>query len=90
MLSVDAYVWKYYCGQILEFFQRDGDKPISVEIEVFDYEEIDDKVIAFRKESADTTYLLNTLNENLIGKKIAILMIQSGSSQFNQKNEKYK
>ena len=48
MLSVKAYVWKYYSGQILDFFKRDGDKPISVEIEVFDFEEIDDDIVELK------------------------------------------
>ena len=45
MLSVKAYVWKYYSGQILGFFKRDGDKPISVEVEVFDFKEMDNGII---------------------------------------------
>ena len=36
MLSVIAYVWKKYSGKILEFFKRDGDKPVSVEMSVFE------------------------------------------------------
>ena len=37
MLSVIAYVWKKYTGELLNFFKRDGGiKPVSVEIEVFD------------------------------------------------------
>jgi len=48
MLSVKAYVWKYYSGQILSFFERDGDKPISVEVEVIDFKEMDNGVIELR------------------------------------------
>jgi len=36
MLSVVAYVWKKYSGEILKFFKRDGDKPVSVEMSVFE------------------------------------------------------
>jgi len=36
MLSTISYVWKRYSGKILEFFKRDGEKPISVEITVLD------------------------------------------------------
>jgi hypothetical protein len=36
MLSVIAYVWKRYTGEILDFFKRDGGKkPVSVEMSVF-------------------------------------------------------
>jgi hypothetical protein len=39
MMRVFGKVWKKYCGKLLEFFQRDGDKPVSVEIEVIDLQE---------------------------------------------------
>jgi len=45
MLSVKTFVWKYYSGKLLDFFKRDGDKPVSVEIEVIDFEELEDDVI---------------------------------------------
>jgi hypothetical protein len=36
MLSVIAYVWKRYTGELLNFFKRDGGKkPISVEMTVY-------------------------------------------------------
>jgi hypothetical protein len=36
MLSVVAYVWKRYTGEILNFFKRDGGKkPVSVEMSVY-------------------------------------------------------
>jgi hypothetical protein len=35
MLSVISYVWKKYSGKILDFFQRDGEKPVSVEMSVY-------------------------------------------------------
>jgi hypothetical protein len=37
MLSVIAYVWKKYTGELLSFFKRDGgSKPVSVEMSVYD------------------------------------------------------
>jgi hypothetical protein len=37
MLSIIAYVWKRYTGEILDFFKRDGSKkPVSVEMSVYD------------------------------------------------------
>jgi hypothetical protein len=37
MLSVAAYVWKKYTGDLLSFFKRDGGKkPVSVEMSVYD------------------------------------------------------
>jgi hypothetical protein len=42
MLSVNAYVWKRYSGKILSFFKRDGDKPVSVEVIVFEIEDRED------------------------------------------------
>lgn len=43
MLSVMAYVWKRYTGEILSFFKRDGGvKPVSVEMSVFAMKQIAD------------------------------------------------
>jgi hypothetical protein len=40
MLSVVAYVWKKYTGELLSFFKRDGGKkPVSVEMSVFGREQ---------------------------------------------------
>jgi hypothetical protein len=39
MLSTIAYVWKKYSGEFLSFFKRDGDKPVSVEMSVYDSED---------------------------------------------------
>lgn len=37
MLSVVAKIWKYYSGFLMDFFKRDnGQKPVSVELEVLD------------------------------------------------------
>lgn len=36
MLSTVSYIWKKYSGKILDFFKRDGEKPISVELTVLD------------------------------------------------------
>ena len=35
MLTCVALIWKRYCGKLLEIFQRDGEKAVSVEMEVF-------------------------------------------------------
>ena len=41
MLSVVAYVWKRYTGALLEIFKRDGGrKPVSVEMSVFNTQEL--------------------------------------------------
>ena len=42
MLSVISIVWKKYSGKLLDFFKRDGDKPVSVELTVLDSKENDD------------------------------------------------
>jgi hypothetical protein len=41
MLSVMAYVWKRYTGELLSFFKRDGgSKPVSVEMSVYNMKEM--------------------------------------------------
>jgi len=54
MLSVISYVWKKYSGQILNFFKRDGEKPISVEMSVYESNKRDDgltELLDFRYEA---------------------------------------
>lgn len=44
MLSVMAYVWKRYTGDLLKIFKRDaGRKPVSVEMRVYDIRDIDEE-----------------------------------------------
>jgi len=42
MLTVISYVWKKFSGEILNFFKRDGDKPISVELTLYEAKDRDD------------------------------------------------
>ena len=44
MLTTLSYVWKKYSGDLLKFFKRDGAKPISVEMSLFDSELRPDKL----------------------------------------------
>ncbi len=40
MLQVSAKIWNYYSGTLLDFFKRDDStKPVSVELEVIDYQD---------------------------------------------------
>ncbi len=54
MLSVMAYVWKRYTGQLLDIFKRDGGKkPVSVEMSVYEtkpWKEGKDEITEFRYE----------------------------------------
>jgi len=54
MLSVIAYVWKRYTGELLNFFKRDGGKkPVSVEMIVYDTRELPNnktEILDFRYE----------------------------------------
>jgi len=54
MLSVVAYVWKRYTGELLSFFKRDGGKkPVSVEMSVFNTRELSNgltEILDFRYE----------------------------------------
>ncbi len=46
MLSVIAYVWKRYTGELLNIFKRDGGKkPVSVEISLFDSRVLPDGLV---------------------------------------------
>lgn len=46
MLSVIAYVWKRYTGELLNIFRRDGGKkPVSVELSLFDSQVLPDGLL---------------------------------------------
>ena len=45
MLSVISYVWKKFSGKILDFFKRDGDKPVSVEMSVYETQDMSDGLL---------------------------------------------
>lgn len=48
MLSVIAYVWKRYTGELLSIFKRDGGKkPVSVEMSVYDTQSTPDGLLEF-------------------------------------------
>ncbi len=43
-LVCTAYIWKYYCPEVLEVFKKhDGEKPISMEIQIVNSQQKDDK-----------------------------------------------
>ena len=43
-LVATAYIWKYYCPEVMEVFEKyDGEKPISMEIQLVKTKEKDDK-----------------------------------------------
>ena len=43
-LVCTAYIWKYYCPEVLEVFKKhDGEKPISMEIQIVDSQQKDEK-----------------------------------------------
>ena len=43
-LVATAYIWKYYCPEVMEVFEKhDGEKPISMEIQLVETKENDDK-----------------------------------------------
>jgi hypothetical protein len=45
MLTAFSYIWKKYSGKLLEFFERDGEKPISVEMSVYDSAQRPDRLL---------------------------------------------
>lgn len=43
-LVATAYIWKHYCPEVMEVFEKhDGEKPISMEIQLVETKENDDK-----------------------------------------------
>lgn len=49
MLSIVAYVWKRYTGDLLSFFKRDGGKkPVSVEMTVYETEQMSNGLVEIK------------------------------------------
>ncbi len=61
MLTVTSYIWKKFSGRVLEIFSRDGEKPISVEINVFDSKEREDGLIELLDYKFEAVTILSSL-----------------------------
>ena len=84
MLSVIAYVWKRYTGEILNIFKRDGgEKPVSVEVSVYDVEELPDG----RMELLDYKYEGITMLGSLVTP--AIPMARANILTFSEMEKEY-
>jgi hypothetical protein len=61
MLTTLSYIWKRYSGNLLEFFKRDGDKPVSVEMSLFESEERPDNLLELKDYKFDAVTVLGSL-----------------------------
>ena len=62
MLTTLSYVWKKYSGSLLDFFKRDGgEKPVSVEMSLFDSREGPDNLLELTDYKFDAVTILGTL-----------------------------
>lgn len=48
-LVAEGMLWNFYCPEVIDVFNRDGDKSISMEIQVIDYEENQDKKMIIKE-----------------------------------------
>jgi hypothetical protein len=60
MLSVLSYVWKRYSGKLLDFFKRDGEKPVSVEMNVLDSAQMQGNLIELKDYRFEAVTVLGT------------------------------
>lgn len=85
MLSVVAYVWKRYTGEILSFFKRDGGKkPVSVEMSVYKTKLLENGLT----EILDYKYEAITILGSLVTP--AIPLANASVLSFSQIKEEYK
>lgn len=62
MVSVTSYVWKKFSGKILDFFRRDnGEKPVSVEMSVYETEEKPDGLLELLDYRFEAVTILGSL-----------------------------
>lgn len=88
-LCVEALIWKYYSGEVLELFEDSGDtKPVSVELVVFDsvVEDNEEKMTKF--EFWAVTILGTNVAPSVKGAKAQILQYQADYE--SDKEEYYK
>ena len=84
MLSVTAYIWKRYTGDLLNIFKRDkGTKPVSVEMSVFKTQELPNTLL----ELQDYTYECVTILGTYVTP--AIPMANASVVTFSQLEEEY-
>ena len=75
----DVLIWKYYSGKLLEIFEKaDGEKSVSVEIQILDSKDLDDGKI----EIVDYVYLAITV----VGEKYSSMIPLANAQiiQFSQ------
>lgn len=81
-LVATAYIWKYYCPEVMEVFEKhDGEKPISMEIQLVE-----------TKENGDKTEILSFvfLGITLIGDSPAIPNAKAKVLKFSEMVEEVK
>lgn len=81
-LVATAYIWKYYCPEVMEVFEKhDGEKPISMEIQLVE-----------TKENGDKTEILSFvfLGVTLIGDSPAIPNAKATVLKFSEMVEEVK
>ena len=72
-VEVDAYLWKDYANEALDIFQRDGEKKVSMEINVKDYDEDEFNYFKIKDYSYTGIALLgDDVQEAMIGAKAEI------------------
>ena len=83
MLSVVAYVWKRYTGELLNFFKRDGGvKPVSVEMSVLETKEREDGLLELLDYKFEGITVLGTFVTPAI--PLAKATVLSFSKEYNE------
>jgi hypothetical protein len=87
MLSVLSYVWKRYSGKLLEFFRRDGDKPVSVEMSVFDSQVLSGNILELKDYKFEAVTILGSFTTPAIPMAKATVLQFSKEYQDAYKKE---
>jgi len=73
-LVADGILWDFYCSEVINLFERDSEKSISMEIQVLDYEEDSDKKMIIKKfRFLGITLLGNHITSGMIDTKASIV-----------------
>lgn len=85
MLQVSAKIWNYYSGALIDFFKRDNmTKPVSVELEVIDYQDKEGTLELLDFAYTGVTILGSKVLPAIPGAKALVVNFSEATEKYNE------
>lgn len=85
MLQVSAKIWNYYSGALIDFFKRDDmTKPVSVELEVIDYQDKEGTLELLDFAYTGVTILGSRVLPAIPGAKALVVNFSEATEKYNK------